>query len=286
MRTLFPCLLCLLLLPTACSTTLSNMTPAKAYEPGEIQVVAAMALQGNSNLAASVVDAAQGPSDEFGSDGTISEQEFDRWITNIATFTLFRPAITPEIMLRFGLTDKILEGMDLGIKTNFSAYKIDLKTQLWESLDAASALSLSLGYTYNSDLVASAVSFITFTDFTRHDLTTHLAWGREFGDIGRISLGPHLVASLVNAEQNLPDQIEGRLSDEARANNPNVFFNNELILYAGANAMGMIGYKHVFLVLDLSLHWMRFQPEIFGDTRDLDGLSVSLGGGLSLSVAL
>src|SRR5690606_13655204 len=126
-----------------CATSLTTMTTARAFEPGEVQVSAV--LQSNINTApfASLADSARSAADEFGRDSAdpISEASFRQWLDSVLLFGLFRPSFGPEIMIRAGVTDAVLEGLELGFRTDFGLYKGDAKLQLWSGDEGRMAIS-------------------------------------------------------------------------------------------------------------------------------------------------
>lgn len=269
---------------SACSTSMTSMTDARAYEPKEVQVATTYQVNVHANVANKVIEGVVSAEDEFGknNDEPVSEEAYRDWLDLVLATALFRPAVGPELMARIGVTDKVMEGIDVGIRTNFNLYKGDIKLQVWENADKSQALSVMGGYAYHRSIVESFVSYATLTDFGRMDFDFQVLWGLNFRDIIKINLAPHIILSRVSAEQKVPAFLEGRLPEEITQYDPSQLFQNEWIGYYGMNSTLMVGYKYVFLALDTGFFWMNFKPEIINEQRDFSGGAISIAGGLSV----
>lgn len=275
------CILALTLSLQACTTSMTTMTDARAYEPKEVQVAGNM--QGNlhTNVINKAIQGVKAADEQFNSDQPISEEAYRDWLDLALAAALFKPGGAPELMARVGVTDKVLEGIDVGFRTNFNLYKGDLKLQIWENEAQNQAFSVMAGYTYHSSIVSSAISYLTLTDFGRMDFDLQAIWGIEIQDIFKLNLAPHMILSRVSAEQKLPADVYNRLPESIKQYDPNQLFQNEWLGYYGLNTNLMLGYKYVFVVIDTGFFWMNFKPEILGEKRDFSGAAISLAGGLS-----
>ena len=269
----------------ACATSMTSTTEARAYEPGEVQVAATYQVNAHTNILSSLSNNIESLDERFDGpdDQPISEEEFRQWVDLALTSAMFRPTTGPEVLIRAGVTDKIMEGIDLGFRTNFNLYKGEAKLQLWENDSGSQAFSVMGGYAHHTGLIGEALSYVTLTDFKRRDFDLQLLWGVRVGDILRVAITPHMILSRVSAEQKIPARIERRLPEEFDRYNPNQFFQDEWISYFGVNSTIMIGYKYVFAVVDSGVFWMNFKPEVIGERRDYSGAAVSLAGGLSVN---
>src|SRR5690606_31553440 len=133
---------------------------------------------------------------------------------------------------------------DLGVRTNFSAHKIDLKTQFWASPDDRQALSFSLGYGRQSGLTNSIVEYVTLTEFKRQEIDLQLLYGMEVGDFLRVTLAPRVILARISADQKLPSWLVERLPQSIKDYDPSQLFQSEWLQYYGANAVIMVGYKY------------------------------------------
>lgn len=274
----------LMLSGTACSTSMTSMTDARAYAPKEVQVATTYQVNVHTNVVTKAIDGVASAEEQFNqnSDEPISEEAYRDWLDLVLAAALFRPATGPELMARIGVTDKVLHGIDVGLRTNFNLYKGDIKLQLWESQDQAQAFSVMAGYAYHRSVGSSLLSYVSLTDFGRMDFDLQVLWGINFKDIIKINLAPHMILSRVSAEQKVPDFVEKRLPEEIKQYDPSQLFQNEWIGYYGMNSTIMLGYKYVFLALDTGFFWMNFKPEVINERRDFSGAAISIAGGLSV----
>lgn len=270
-------------LGTGCATSLTTMTDARAYEPGEIQVAVSYAANLHSNVVSTAISAAKSADDEFdkNSDEPISEESFRKWADLALTLALFKPAMGPELLFRVGVTDDILEGLDLGFKTDLNILKFDAKLQLWESLDGAHALSTMIGYAHHLDVGNSIISKVTLTDFSRKDLDLQLLYGFRMGEWVKVLVAPHVIISQVKPESKIPEWLSDRLPDEVKKYDPGQFFETEYIQYYGVTTGLMVGYKYAFLATDLGMFYMNFKPNVVGSVRDYSGGAFSIALGVS-----
>lgn len=266
-----------------CSTSLTTMTTARAYEPGEIQVSAVMQANVNTAPFSSLVESARSAEEEFNkdSDEPISEESFRQWLDNVLLLGLFRPTFGPELMIRAGVTDKVLEGLELGFRTDFSLYKGDAKLQLWSGDEGRMAVSVMLGFAYHSGLVSAPIEYITLTEFGRKDYDLQILWGWEPNDFFKVTAAPHFILSSISAESKLPDYITERLPEEVNQYNPNSLFKDEWMFYGGLNTTVMLGYKYAYLALDLGVFGLYFKPTVVGKERDYSGVAVAISAGPS-----
>ena len=272
-------------LASGCTTSMTSMNDARAYEPKEVQVAANMQTNLHSNIARGAVRGVGSTAEVFDRDSEepIGEEAFRSWLDLAIMAALFRPGQhTPEVIARVGLTDKVLEGIDVGFRTNAKYFKGDAKLQFWESQDSRQFASVMLGYAHHRSWVEDWVGWLTLSDFKRSDFDIQALWGMEFGEFFKLNLGPHIILSRVSVEHKLPGWLVDRLPEQVRRFDPSQIFKNEWLGYYGGNVSFMIGYKYVYLAADFGAFWMNFTPEIIGEERDFSGAALSAAGGLSL----
>lgn len=230
-----------------------------------------------------ITEAAKSAADEFGrdSDEPISEEAFRSWLDTAIKFALFRPGTGPEVMIRAGVTEDVLEGIDVGFKTDLNILKFDGKLQFWESEDQAHAASISLGYAYHLDVGNTLLSYLTLTDFSRSDIDIKLLYGFRLSDFIKVNVAPHLILSRVKPESKVPSWLVDRLPDELDQYDPSQFFQTEWMQYYGANFNIMLGYKYAFVALDAGMFYLNFNPTVINEERDFSGAALSLALGLS-----
>ncbi|MEM1349823.1 MAG: hypothetical protein AAGI01_14775 [Myxococcota bacterium] len=264
------------------------MTEARAYEPGEVQIVAAGVTALHGNVLDGAIDAVKAVDEAFDedSDEPISEAAWRTWADSVLLFVLFRPAVAWEFMGRVGVTDDVLEGIDIGFRTDFNVLKGDIKVQIFESPDTKHALSFSLGYAHHLSVVKQrAVRILTLSDFHREDFDLQVLYGFTPNDFVRLTLAPHVVASYLDVRHAAPSWLLDRLPRQVLQFDPNQFFEDQWLTYAGLNTTVMVGYKHVFLAVDMGAFYMNFTPEVVGSRRNYSGGALSLALGLSANYA-
>ena len=186
----------------------------------------------------------------------------------------FFPGQSSEFIGRIGISNAILEGIDLGFRSNGAQSKIDLKTQLYASKDHRWAAAFSTGLGWNQALISSDVSQYTLSTFSRRDLDLSLNLGYRHPDIFEIYGGPRLIVSRVAATISEEDSID-RLPDELMQYHPKTLFQNEQLTYTGATIGTRIGYYFLFFDAECTAMWIDFQPQVFGEARDLSGWHLS-----------
>jgi hypothetical protein len=278
----------LLTLPllAGCATSMSHMTGSHALEPGEWQVAGAWTGHANSVAATKSIQAGVDLWDHYAGEGDpseLSEEELRTLVDTGLAWGLFHPGTGYEIMGRVGLTDKLGRGLDLGLRTNFSELKGDLKLQVWESPEARFAAALHAGYGYHFDLVGGVVEWLSLTDFGRHDLDLTATWGWREGEVLRVFTGPRVMRSWITAEPKLDGLIEDNLPEALAELQPSEYLGSEAITYYGGTNGIMLGYKWVWLLLELDVFWMSFRPTVLEEQRNFSGLVLAPNLGLSAS---
>lgn len=262
-----------LLLATGCTTSLTNLTPTRALDPGEVQVSVATQAQAGTGTIRRSLNAARAAKEliESESDEPIDEESLRDFVDGALVWLLFPPGAGLEVMGRVGVLN-LLEGVEVGLRTDTKVLKADLKLQLLESEDGRLGLSALAGYGHHFSFVEKLVSYLTLTSFSRHDLDFQLSGGIEIGDYFRGYLNPRLMISSISTDARLPESIRARVPDSLEAYDPNRLFSDERLLYLGASMGVMAGYRHAFLALELNVLAMRFRPTVLGEERAFDSL--------------
>ncbi len=276
----------LVLLPLlcGCATSMTHMTTPQALEPGDWQVSGAWTGHANSVAASKSIQSGADLWERYMGEeepGELSEDELRTLLDTGLAWALFRPGASYEIMGRVGLTDKLAQGLDLGLRTNFSEIKGDLKLQVWESPEARFAAALHAGYGYHFDLTSGFVEWLSLTSFSRHDLDLAATWGWSEGRVLRLWLGPRFIRSWIRTEPKLDGMIEDNLPATIDDYRPSDILGDEAISYFGSTNGLMVGYRWVFLVLELDVFWMSFHPTILDEQRTMSGLVLAPNLGLS-----
>jgi hypothetical protein len=282
MRALLPLPLLL-----GCATSMSHMTTPEALEPGDWQLAGAWTGHANSVAATKSIQSGVDLWDHYLGEEepeALSEDELRTLLDTGLAWALFHPGTGYEIMGRVGLSDKLLEGLDFGLRTNFSELKGDLKLQLWESEEGRFAAAVHGGYGYHFSVAGDFVEWLSLTSFGRQDLDLAATWGWREGRVVRAWAGPRLMRSWISAEPKLDGSIEERLPESLDPYHPSELLGDETIAYYGSTHGVMLGYRWVFLVLELDLFWMSFHPTILEEQRNLSGLVLAPNLGISATL--
>src|SRR5690606_26714037 len=118
----------IVLLLSGCSTSLSNLAPSHVLEPGEVQITGVAQADLYTGVFDVTIDAGRAVVDAVQRDeGPITEEELRTLLDAVLIWQLFLPGVTPELALRVGVTDQLLEGIDVGLRYNGNVVKPDLR---------------------------------------------------------------------------------------------------------------------------------------------------------------
>ena len=264
-----------LVLAAGCTTSLTNLTPTRALEPGEVQLTAAGQAQAGTGIVRQSISAGKAAKEliESGSDETIDEESVRDLVDGALVWLLFPPGAGYEFMGRVGLVDW-LGGIDIGLRTDTKILKADLKVQLFDSLDGRYALSGIVGYGYHFSFVDKLVSYLTLTSFSRHDLDLQLSLGMESGSYFKAYLNPRIMISRISTDARLPQAISAQLPESLRDYDPRKLFTDAGLVYYGGTVGALIGYENLFLALELNVLWLRFRPVVLEEVRRFDSLII------------
>ncbi len=262
---------------------LTSMNNARVLEPAEVQASANLHATVHTESIDGLVGGVSAISEQFGeaSDAPISEEEFRGWLDSVLLLTLFAPGTGPEFGARVGVTDAMLEGIDLGIRSDLNVVRGDAKVGLWKDGAAGQALSASLAYTHHLGVGPSLVEYVTLTSFSRGDVELQLLWDLASNDFFRFTLAPRMIVGRISVESAIPQDILDRLPESVTQFDPSQLFRDEWIVHYGVNATVMAGYKYVWLAFDIGLFGTSFSPEVLGSARDYGGGALALGLGLT-----
>jgi hypothetical protein len=268
---------------SGCTTMLTSMNNARVLEPAEVQATANLQGTVHSGSIDGLVGGVEAIGERFGesSDAPIEEEEFRGWLDSVLLITLFAPGAGPEFGARVGVTDAVLEGIDVGVRSDFGVVRGDAKLGLWSDEAAGQAVSASLAYTHHLGVAPGLVEYVTLSSFSRGDVELQLLWDVASSDFFRVTLSPRVIVGRISVESTIPEDILARLPESITQFDPSNLFRDEWIVHYGANATLMAGYKYVWLAFDLGLFGTSFNPEVLGSERDYGGGALSLGLGLS-----
>ena len=271
------------LLLSACTTTFTNMTPTKALDPLDVELSAHMQASAHGSIIRKTIDGGDEARDIILDDTStddISEEQLRDFLDAGLAWFMFKPGVSTELSARIG-GPELLEGMDFGLRYDFTTIKADWKLQIFESQDESFALSSIIGIGKQTVPVPGAIEWLTLTEWKRMDFDFMLSAGFELPDIVKAYVNPRLMLSRISVGHKLPSFVLDRIPQELLDRfDPNAKFNNELMVYYGATTGVMVGYKYVFLALELTVMKLDFEPTVLGQKRDFDSLLVAPAFGL------
>lgn len=270
---------------TGCTTTLTNLTTAKALEPGHVQVTGGGYATVTTNVVGRTFDAGKDAYDQIDStpEGEeVTVETFRTYIEAALAWLLFQPGFTFEAQFRIGVTDAVLEGIDFGLRYDGNVIKPDVKLQIWESTDEAWALATSFGYGYHTSVVSSLVEWVTLTSVGRHDFDFQVIGSYHHGDWLRAYFAPRFMVSTITTSDKLPSFLAERVPNEIRDQNPSQYIQGTNAFYAGGALGTQLGYKYVFLSLEIGIYRLFFEPTVLDETTDYSSMVFAPSGGLTV----
>lgn len=261
------------LLCCACSSSVASLQTARALAPGQVQLSLGASLPVSTAAISGALDAADAVYDDLraaeASDQPISAQTQKDLNKSALALALFQPSPVLEAGGRVGVIPKL----DLGFLGSARQLKGDAKYQVWDSADGHAA-ALSLGYNYHLSIAPSVLEsafdlleYVKLSDYARHDLGLSLIWSKDWGQWLSLYGSLRYLVSFISLDADL-EKVQSQLGIERTS------LNNRLHML-GLTGGAMIGYKHLFLHLELSVLNVDFAPTILGESVDLGGLLVA-----------
>jgi hypothetical protein len=272
-----PLLLGLVGLAVGCATPLSTMQTAKTLSPGQVQVTGSMGVFIPVGTLASVVDVGidQGKAAKRAIEEdrpyALSEEDQQRLLTAGLALVVAPPGVNPELMVRVGLVD----GFEVGGRYNGNALRFDGKVRLAHggtgprrSYDLALGLGVSK-YLF-SGAVMDVLEVVQLGDFSRVDLEVPLYLSAEYGDVFKLYGAPKYVLSHT--------KLDARLVDFSQQGKPVTGFDASLPATVNSHFVGTtvgvaLGYRYVHFYAELTGGYVFCDPRIFGQRRDIGGLT-------------
>lgn len=271
---------------SSCTTSFTNMTPTKALDPLDAEVSLRGQVSAHGSVVRKTLESGRDARDvvlDRESEEPITEEQLQNFLDAGLAWLLFRPGVNFELSARLGIWE-LLEGIDIGLRYDFTTIKGDVKLQFWESDDEQVAISALAGVGKQTVPVPGIVEWLTLTEFKRTDFDFMLSVGWELPDIFKAYFNPRLMVSRIKLDTKLPAFVEARIPEEVMEANPlNELFQPETMLYYGATAGMMAGYKYAFLAMELTVLKLNFEPSVLGETSDFDSLVVAPSAGLVIT---
>jgi hypothetical protein len=266
-----------------CVSPVSQMQTARTLPPKKVRVHAGASVPISSRFAVELVDLVDLATDRLqdaeNANRPITEEEQRQAIESAAAILLLQPAVVPEFGVRVGVFDHV----DVGVQSAGPTFRLDAK---WHAVDMPGKghAALQAAYTHHTGIGASLAGSVfdlfeslRLVEYSRKDLELALLASTE--DQGRkLSFYGGLRYFL-----GMP-RIKSEVQDEIETETGIPLVNTETNIHEiGATAGIRLGTDRVSLMAELTVLWMVFAPEIFGETSDLGGLIIAPGVGAAFN---
>jgi hypothetical protein len=266
-----------------CVSPVSQMQTARTLRPGDTRLHAGASVPISSRYAQELVDAIELAADRLqdarNADRPVTEAEQRQAIESAAAILLLQPAVVPELGLRVGVIDHV----DVGLQWAGPTFRLDGK---WHAVEVPGKwhAAVQAAYTYHTGIGASIAGSVfdlfeslRLVEYSRSDLELALLASTE--DQGRkVSFygGLRYFLGMPRIESELAAGLEAESGMPLVSTDTNI---HEI----GATGGVRLGTNRVSLMAELTVLWMVFAPEIFGQESDLGGLVIAPGVGASVN---
>ena len=255
--------------------------------PGHVQAQAALDVNVPASRIVDAVDVAGTLGSRYASDPSYvptSDEQRQALAAGVG-LGLSSPGVNPDFMLRMG----VVKNLDVGLRWSGLAAHVDGKYRFLATREPTAeeeeaergkigngpdrgfqgAVSIGISKSLYDGFVFDALDFLDVGDYSRWNVEVPLIFGSRLGDFGHVWFGPKYVFSTYSVDASL--QNVGIVSKSSGT-----------IHHLGAFGGVGVGYKVVFVFLELTIAKMFAEPEVFGQRTDLGGIVVVPAGGLML----
>lgn len=250
-----------------CSSVLSTMQPAKTTPGRHVRLGGGMGINVPIGQIADVV----GDAESFGEDGMITAMERDEFLSGAVGLMMNPPAAIGEFQGRYGITDVVDVGLRAATGSNFRA---DMRYRMIDpGRDNPDGLygSVGIGASYGSGAIplpSDIEDFISIDSLSRFDLDLPLLFGWS-NEIWHFWFGPKLQLSFVGTAMRFRTS-PSEPQTEIEASGTNLFY----LLQVG----GAVGYKHVWIAIELTIGGIAGGATITDVTADEELVDASYSG--------
>ena len=267
------CALLLLICGVGCATSVTTLQSARTIDPGDMQITTSASVPVASSVVRGAFDTAKSVVDRFDDISSANtpptEDELRNAVEAATAYVLFTPSVYPELMARRGIIDRF----DAGLRLSNSLAKFEMKGQFLKE-DSGAAGSAFIGYGYHfgvgpsiAEKLFDIFEYLDMVDYARHDLDVGVLFGFEKGEWLSFYAGPRFLTSFTKVKLNLKGFEQNDVIDVPEAINIDT-----PIIHVGAVVGIMLGYKYVFVNLEMTMLYVIFKPEVLGETLDLGGM--------------
>ncbi|WNG47715.1 hypothetical protein F0U60_29000 [Archangium minus] len=289
-------LLLALLVTTGCASTLSTLQTAKPLARGQFQVSGAVGVFAPVGQLGTLIDEGidQGKaikeSVESGQPYDLPEAEAQRLLGVGMALAVAPPGPANELMIRAGLLES--STLDVGLRLSTTSVRFDGKLRLAHGGDAEDSrlpdyrrksydLALGVGFSRHvfKSPVLDALEIVTIDEFSRWDLEVPVYLSMDLGDIFKLYAAPKYIFSRTS--------LDAKLVDYSQSGKDVTGFDLGLPAqvsshFYGASLGFALGYRYVHLYAELTAGYTDCRPVVFGQQRDLGGVSLYPSVGLAI----
>lgn len=267
-----------------CATSHTIMQSAKTLEPKQVQLTTGVSMPLSTMMLGGMIDVAKQVGTEISEatqgEQSLTEDQLQDAMESALGLVLFAPSPSYEFMGKMG----VAKHWDVGLRLATTQFGCEVKSQMIDTEDGLDG-SFLLGYSHGFGLAATGAiekiydvfETIKMIEYKRHNFDVGFLLGKEWKSIFSLYGGPRYIFSYIKLEQNAAkaaELVDGL--DEI----PSVSKRNGMHQIGGVVGL-MVGYKYVFLNVELTALWVGFKPTVFGREANLSGLSIQPSIGLT-----
>lgn len=285
-----------LLTATGCASTLSTLQTAKPLARGQFQVSGAMGVFVPAGQLGVLINEGIVQGREIheavssGQPYHLPEDEAQRLLGVGMALAVAPPGPANELMIRTGLLES--NTLDLGLRLSSTSLRFDGKVRLAHGGDPDDSpladhqrksydLAIGLGYSRHlfKSSVLDALEIVKIDEFSRWDLEVPVYLSMDLGDIFKLYAAPKYIYSRTS--------LDSRLVDISQSGQDVTGFDLSMPAevsshFYGASLGFALGYKYVHLYAELTGGYTDCRPVIFGQQRDLGGVTLYPSVGIAI----
>lgn len=284
--------LLLLALATGCASNLSTLQTAKPLARGQFQVTLGAGAFVPAGQIVDFVDLGIEEGKKFkraienDEPVQLTEEEQQRLLTTGIALVVAPPGTVNEVSLRAGVVDNV----DVGLRYSGISWRLDSKLRFFHAGDgeqvpehSRKSFDMALGLAGSRHSFKSPVfdllEIVKINDFSRWDVEVPLYVSMDYGDIFRLYAAPKYVFSRTRIDEQLVNYAEqGKDVSGFDARLPATVYSQ----FAGSTFGFSLGYKYVHVFAELTGGYTFCKPRLFGQRRNLGGVTLYPAVGLAL----
>ncbi|HZH17759.1 MAG TPA: hypothetical protein VE057_25630 [Archangium sp.] len=281
-------LLLVLLTATGCASTLSTMQTAKPLAQGQFQVSGAVGVFTPVGQLGTLINEGIRQGEAIhdtvrsGAPYHLEESEAQRLLGVGMALAVAPPGPANELMIRTGLLES--NTLDVGLRLSTTSVRFDGKVRLVHGgtpEDSSlpdyqrKSYDLAIGVGYSRHLfkspVLDALEIVKIDEFSRWDLEVPVYLSMDLGDIFKLYAAPKYIYSRTSLDSRLVDvSQEGQDVSGFDLSLPAEVTSH----FYGASVGFALGFRYVHLFAELTGGYTDCRPVVFGQRRDLGGVTL------------